>query len=131
MLLAAADAGVIKKYGSMASFLKKIIKQLIKVIAAIIIVFGGLIGFSDYLETSAKSKATQFCDSIAVGDKTDGILERAAGSDQRHTNWFVRKEEHIDWLAVTFIGVPPFSRHYCSIEARNGIVISKKVRFMD
>ena len=117
----------------MASFLKKFIKQLIKVIVAIIIVVSSLIGFTVYLESSAKSKAAQFCDSIAVGDKTDGILDRAlsAGADKPHTHWFHRKEELIDWLAVTFIGVPPFSRHYCLIEAKNGVVISKKVGFID
>jgi hypothetical protein len=36
-----------------------------------------------------------------------------------------------DWLPVTFIGAGVFSRHFCSIDAQDGIVITKQVKFMD
>lgn len=109
------------------------VKPLVKAIFATFIVFSIFIGTARYLEHSAQTKAIQFCASMSIGTRTTQLLEQAltADADKKHTHWFHHEKTNIAWLPVTFIGIPPFSRHYCSVEARNGIIISKQVKFMD
>ena len=98
----------------------------------ILFVFVSLIVIMFFLEFFAKSNAREFCDAINSGDKTEGILEQALtkGANKMHTRRW-HQEGKINSLAVTFIGMPPFSRYYCLIKAENGIVVEKSIGHLD
>ncbi|MBO0612746.1 hypothetical protein [Thiothrix fructosivorans] len=113
--------------------LKKLLANLGKITVAIMIVFGGFAIWVNHAEQSALTQATNFCSNISIGQQVDAILEQAwaVGADKRHTRWVTGEAGKADWLPVTFIGAGVFSRHFCSIDAQDGIVITKQVKFMD
>jgi hypothetical protein len=113
--------------------LKKMLISLGKIAVAIIIIFGGFAIWINHAEQTALIQATNFCNNISIGQKADGILDQAwlVGADKWHTRWITGDAGKADWLSVTFIGAGVFSRHFCFIEARSGIVIAKRVQFMD
>lgn len=113
--------------------LKKYFASFSKIIIAIIITLGGFVLWTNHAEQSALTQASNFCSNIRIGQQAEAILMKAqaAGADKRHTRWVKGEAGKADWLPVTFIGAGVFSRHICSINARNGMVIAKDVRFMD
>ena len=103
--------------------IKRILKW-IGVIFGFLVLFGiAQIGWGMYREPMAKKQATDFCGMIEIGQSSDGIAERAIASDAeaRHSKW-IAGSDGIRVLHATFVGMPPFSRHMCSIKANTTVI---------
>lgn len=113
----------------------KIFKRILKwigVTLVMLLLLGILqIGWGIYREPIAKKQATDFCTAIKIGQSTDGIAERAiaSGAEARLAKWSVQSDG-IRVMRVTYIGMPPFSRHMCSIKATISVV-SAEYQHMD
>ena len=59
---------------------------------------------------------------VRIGDSTERLSERAqpSGADERMARWIPVSDEE-RWLAVTFTGFTPISRHICSIKANENV----------
>lgn len=103
-----------------------------KVLLAILLVLGALLGYATYAEQIASRKSETFCQSIQIGSDAKFLQGNAieAGAASYQTKWFTPKGENAQ-LSATFTGVFPLSRHICWIEARDGRVISKKTIYLD
>ncbi|RYG97859.1 MAG: hypothetical protein EON58_08730 [Alphaproteobacteria bacterium] len=113
------------------SFLKQLTLGLGKAALAIIIVFTIFAGYSFVAERSAKSKSTAFCSSIKLGQDPALLLDLAIadGASDVQTRW--GEKDGLDTLFVTYVGTPPFSRHMCLIQAKDGRVVSVKQSYLD
>ncbi len=113
----------------------KILKRILNwigIVLGLFVVFGILqIGWGMYREPIAKKQATDFCAGIKVGQSTDGIAEQAiaSGAEARLAKWSV-EPDGIRVLRVTYIGMPPFSRHMCTIRATT-VIVSSEYDHMD
>lgn len=89
------------------------------------------IAWGKYREPIAKKQAVDFCGTITIGQSTDGIAERAIASDAeaKFAKW-TTGADGIRELHVIYVGMPPFSRHICSIKATT-TVISAEYGYMD
>ena len=102
------------------------------VIFGILVLFGmAQVGWGMYREPIAKKQAEDFCATIKLGQSTDGLAERAIASDAeaRFAKW-TTGSDGVRVMHVIYIGMPPFSRHTCSIKA-NTNVISAEYMHMD
>ncbi|QLQ33166.1 MAG: hypothetical protein HZT40_17995 [Candidatus Thiothrix singaporensis] len=115
------------------TMIKTIIANTGKALAVIALLLGILIVWSTHVENTAHTKALDFCETITIKQKTDGLLEQAwlAGADRRQTNWMTAEAGKPDSLFATFTGVSALSRHICVIEATNGSVTSKHLQYLD
>lgn len=113
------------------TFLKKVAVGMGKVILALLFVFALYIAYGIYAEKSASRKAANICASVSPGDETSGLREKAIsdGASEFQSRWFNNKGTDI--LFITYVGLPPFSRHICRIEAKEGRVISAKLTYLD
>ena len=84
-----------------------------------------------YREPIAKKEATDFCATVKVGQSTDGIQERAivSGALKPFAKWKSAADGTQTMIAI-YVGMPPFSRHMCSIKATN-VVVSAEYVYMD
>jgi hypothetical protein len=91
-----------------------------------------LAGYAIHAEHRAADKAQEFCARIKTGSSTDGMAEAAiaAGADAGQTRW-IRPIAGPSWLAVTFTGIAPLSRHICSVTVENGKVVTALYSYMD
>jgi hypothetical protein len=115
----------------MIGFLKKLALGLGKVILAICLVFGIFAAYGYFAERSASKKATAMCRSITPGSGSSALRDLAIsdGASDFQTRW--SKVEGVDTLFITYVGLPPFSRHMCLVTAKNGRVISAKQSYLD
>ncbi len=97
-------------------------------VAGSILLFILYIAFGMYRERVAKPQAMAFCASVKAGDPTDGLLERAikGGADERLTRWTGAPGGKRALRAV-FVGLPPFSRHMCSVKATDKVVSTEYI----
>jgi hypothetical protein len=89
----------------------------------ILFVLGVLqLGWGLYREPIAKKQAEDFCASIQIGQSIDGIPERAiaSGAEASLARWNERPAG-VRRMHVTYVGMPPFSRHICSITATTDV----------
>lgn len=80
----------------------------------------GLIVWGGLLEDGAESKASQFCDSIAIGSLYTEGEKRAKESGEDRLRIISENS-----FVVGFTGIPPFSRHLCEV-LRDGELVSDK-----
>lgn len=110
----------------------KLIKRILKwigVFFGILVLFGiAQIGWGMYREPIAKKQAEDFCGTIKIGQSTDGIAERAIASDAKEgfAKWNTGADG-IREMHVIYIGMPPFSRHMCSIKATTTVISAEYV----
>ena len=113
----------------------KIFKRILKWIGVILgiwlLLAIGQIGWGIYREPIAKIQATDFCATVKTGQSIDGLAERAiaSGAEERLAKWYVQSDG-VRVMQVTYIGMPPFSRHICSIKATTSVV-SAEYQHMD
>lgn len=113
----------------------KIFKRILKWIGVIlgIWVFFGIsqIGWGMYREPIAKKQAIDFCATVKIGQSTDGIAERAieSGSEASLAKWSAELDG-MRVMNVTYVGMPPFSRHMCTIKATTTVASAEYV-YMD
>ena len=115
----------------MIRFLKQLALGLGKAALAIVLVFALFAGYGFYAEHSAKTKAAAMCASIKPGQDPAPLLNRAIadGASDFQTRW--GKMSGLDTLFITYVGLPPFSRHMCLVQAKNGRVLSAKQSYLD
>lgn len=113
----------------------KIFKRILKwigVVLGILLLIGVLqIGWGMYREPIAKKQAMDFCAGITVGQATKDIAEQAvaSGAEARFAKWHAGPNgENV--MLVTFVGMPPFSRHICTVKATS-VVVSAEYHYMD
>jgi hypothetical protein len=102
-----------------------------KAVLAIAIVMGSLGGYAAYAEKKAYRQASTFCSTVHAGSAVEGLLERAiaAGASEQQSRWM--EWQGSDTLLATYTGVPPFSRHICSVTAQGGRVVEAKLAYID
>jgi len=77
-------------------------------------------------EEQAKADAHAFCDAVAVGDPVASVKARAKGLGVDMLRRITDGE-----VAVGFVGIPPFSRHICTVHAKDGRVTFAKYFYLD
>ncbi len=105
-------------------FLRKLGKLVLVGLGLILLT----VGYAVYAEHAAKSRAQDFCSALSVGASAEPLLETAKskGADARHSRW-IQRDGADRWLPVTFVGLAPFSRHICSVDATDAIKSFKYV----
>lgn len=110
----------------------KAIKRILKGIGVVfgILALAGItqIGWGMYREPIAKKQAQDFCGTIKIGQSIDGIAERAitSGAESRLVKWTLGSDG-VKEIHATYIGMPPFSRHMCSVKATTSVVSAEYV----
>ena len=115
----------------MLGFLKRLTIGFGKVVLAIVLVFAVFLGYGFFAENSAKKKSTAMCASIAPGQNPSPLRDQALadGASDTWTRW--GKVDGVDTLFITYVGLPPFSRHMCLVQAKDGKVVSAKLIYLD
>jgi hypothetical protein len=100
-----------------------LIKWVGYLIGVIVLLAAAQIGWGMYREPIAKKEALDFCATVRVGQSIDGIEERAiaSGAVKPFAKWQTVADGSIE-LLVIYVGMPPFSRHLCSIRATDAVV---------
>lgn len=88
-------------------------------------VLAALAGSVAYLEYRAAKSAKQFCDAVPAGTPMAKVVEAAQGPDVR------RLHATPDRVTVYFVGLPPFSRHFCEVEGKGGAAIAARYFHLD
>lgn len=109
---------------SNAAALKKAALVLGGVLIALLVVVVLFAAYGIQAERAAARKADSLCASLSPGDEAGGLRDRAIaeGASERQTRWM--SADGVDTLFITFVGIPPFSRHQCYVKAQDGRVIS-------
>ncbi|MBI3149715.1 MAG: hypothetical protein HYZ17_14505 [Betaproteobacteria bacterium] len=115
----------------MLNLLKKLFLGFGKVLLALALAFGLYLAYGVYAESSASEKATLMCASIISGAEASMLRDRAIldGASDSQTRWLKRNGQ--DLLLITYIGLPPFSRHTCSVTTENGRVVAAQRGYLD
>lgn len=85
-------------------------------LAIICALFGGCI----YAEIRAEANAKAFCSRFTVGGDFNKAVDAADASGAYHK---VAEDSGKNSLFVMFVGVPPFSRHFCFVEGVGGKIV--------
>ncbi len=113
----------------------KIAKGILKLFGAIlgvlVIAVIAQMGWGMYREPIAKKEAMDFCSTVKVGQSIEGIQERAieSGAVKAFAKWSTQGGG-LQTMDVIYVGLPPFSRHICSIKATT-IVVSAEYVYLD
>lgn len=115
----------------MVGFLKKLLFGFAKVLVVLVLAFGIYLAYGMYAESSASKKATAMCASITVGSDASSLRDRAIsdGASDFQTRW--TKSDGREALLVTYLGLPPFSRHTCTVTTDSGRVVSAARGYLD
>ena len=127
---APVNSGV-RAHRRMLSFLKKLALVLGKALLALGLVFAIFAAYGFYAERAAVKKATEMCASISPGSNPSALrtLAIADGASDFQTRW--GKLNGLDTLFITYVGLPPFSRHICLVTSKDGRVISARLSYLD
>jgi len=101
-------------------------------VVLIILLFAGYVGYGLYAERIAERRAKMFCDSVRPGEDAEAVLARAKtadGAEERMLRWFVESGRRPRTLRVMFVGLPPFSRHTCVIEAEQKVIKAEYLHY--
>ena len=113
----------------------KIIRRILKWLGVLIGIWiaAGIVmfGWGVYREPIAKAQALEFCAKVKAGQSPDSIAELAiaSGAEARLVKW-IPEAEATQVMNVTYVGMPPFSRHICTVKA-NSKVISAEYLYLD
>jgi hypothetical protein len=102
-----------------------------KAAGVLLVLFAIYVIYGLHAEKAASSRSFAMCNSIVAGSATAGLRERALadGADERQSRW--RMVGEAGELAITYIGMPPFSRHVCLVKAKDGRVVSAELGYLD
>jgi hypothetical protein len=105
-----------------------IVRALVQITSLGVVGIIVFVAYAEVAEHRAEEHARAFCDATRVGENADSVFARAtkADADQRQTRW-IETAGQPRWLAVTFTGFTPISRHICSVEAGD---IVKQARYV-
>lgn len=113
------------------AFLKATLGLFGKFVFALAVIFMAYAAYGIYADKSAASKVAEICSAVSSGDERIGLREKAVslGANERLTKWVESGETGS--LFITFIGAPPFSRHVCYVEVKDGRVVSASLKHFD
>lgn len=113
----------------MLRFLKRLAIGLGKTLAVLLLAFAAFVGYGAWAERSAESKVSALCASIGAGQDPAAVQDRAIadGADDAR----LESIEGQDTLVITYVGLPPFSRHLCLVQVQNGRVVSASRSHLD
>lgn len=77
------------------------------------------------LERGAANQAKAFCGRFTIGAPFADVQRAAADRE----SGIGHREIQADQVAVAFMGLPPFPRHICIVEALDGRVTSTRYRY--
>lgn len=102
--------------------LTRLKKPLLILAAAAGATLVGVGAFAAWTEHRARSAAQTFCAEVKPGEAEAALLARAlaAGADAAATRW-VQPLVGPRWLAATFLGYGPRSRHLCVVTVEAGL----------
>lgn len=113
-------------------FIKKLLRGLGYLLLAWVVVGIVYAALGYYREPIAREGAKAFCEGVRVGQSPTGLLEQALekGADEYQTRWreMVRGKRQ---LSAVFVGLPPFSRYICVVEAEGESVVSTRTLYLD
>lgn len=115
----------------MVDFLKKLFFGFGKVLLVLVLAFGIYLAYGLYAESSASKKATAMCASITLGSDASSLRDRALsdGASDFQTRW--TKSDGRETLRITYLGLPPFSRHTCTVTTERSRVVSAERGYLD
>lgn len=110
----------------MLTFLRNLVVGLGKIALALVVLFAVFAAYGLYADRVAARKAAAMCASIVPGADAAPLLDRALedGAMTYGRRWF--SSGGFDTLAITYVGMPPFSRFQCVVEAKSGRVVSAR-----
>ena len=110
---------------------KKMVIGLGKMLAALVLFSAIFAAYGFYRERSAKEKSAAICASIPPDSDPSSLRDAAIadGASDFQTRWF--RSGGFDILSITYVGVPPFSRHICRVKAEGRRVISVEQGYLD
>lgn len=86
----------------------------------------GLAVSCSLVEANAEARARAFCNRFPIGSSVAEVAKAARDAgDSRHR--MIRASD----ISIAYIGVPPFSRHVCSIEGESGKVTKARYVHID
>jgi len=91
-------------------------------VLALVLVIGGV----NYLEASAESDAKAFCAASPLGTPMAKVAETAKDTGTKMLR-YIQPDE----ITVGFTGLPPFSRHFCSVAGKAGVVTGTRYYTLD
>jgi hypothetical protein len=122
------QASLLDKLGEVMKVFKRILKWIGAILGIVVLLGIAQAGWGMHREPIAKKQAEDFCGTISIGQSIDGIAERAIASDAeaRFAKW-TTGSDGIRMMHVMYIGMPPFSRHTCSIKANTAVTSAEYV----
>jgi hypothetical protein len=92
----------------------------------------GAVSIFAVVQWRTESRAKSFCSSIKIGSNTDGLLKSATDNGARvpKQGWS-NGPNSSKMLMVRFTGIDPMYGYYCTIRAKNNVVISKDLDLID
>jgi hypothetical protein len=84
-------------------------------------IYAPLGAWIDYIEDDAEGKARAFCARFPVGAAIADVASAAAGAGEDRLRIIDKKQ-----VSIAYVGVPPFSRHFCSYDSDAGKVTSAR-----
>ncbi len=91
-------------------------------------IIGALIGGFIFVEHRAEAKAKAFCSRFTVGGDFNKAIEAVNASGAPHSA-YESSGENIAY--VSYMGVPPFSRHLCFVDGVGGKIIRLRQVHLD
>ncbi|MFN2200065.1 MAG: hypothetical protein ACK2UO_02610 [Caldilineaceae bacterium] len=77
-------------------------------------------------ERNAEARAREFCYEFPVGSPyADAEIAARVSGDPRH------RIIHADEISIAYIGLPPFSRHVCTLKGNSGRVVDARYAHLD
>ena len=110
-----------------------VVKPLLYSLAFLVVALLAYVGYYGLIrEPRAEAAAHAFCDTVRLGESADAVLQRAEQSEagRRMLRWFGQADGERT-LLVMFVGLPPFSRHTCSVQAQGQRVTSARYVYLD
>jgi hypothetical protein len=95
-------------------------------VIAIVAFIGIAIAWVANAEREARRDAQAFCASAVAGQPMAPVADRARTTGNRVGR--IVSPEHV---SVVFVGMPPFSRHICTVSAENGVIRGSSYRTLD
>jgi hypothetical protein len=79
-----------------------------------------------YMEVTARGKADAFCSGAVVGATLQPLTQEAQNTGEK-----ILRHISTENVSVGFVGIPPFSRYICTINAQDGKITGATVSHID
>lgn len=112
----------------MGEALKMLLMMVLKGIVLLLVIFAIYVAYSMWAEPRAKAAAEAFCEATQMGESTESVMTRAGAAEP---DLMGPASESSNRVYVMFMGIPPFSRHFCDVDLSGGKVTGKAYQHLD